>query len=283
MKPYNEECAVLLCNGYPSITINGAIIDVFEYYFAILEHNKNVKLYLIDFDNNFKNYLISLMEERYYLEDLKWKENIVQIKRFNIVKYQFGRVLIIDYTTINKLRGILRAEHLDIITEITVISDLHTDNPEYMFRKDLYNVTYYGEMPFVYKDEQYRMKLLFDRFKPLSKVEEGFYIHAPKNKKANAIPSFLNLDRKFPIYYKQEKHMKNFFEYFNIYIYYHSNEYFDPHPRLPLECLFYQKRVMYYNEKLIKDGSYYRFKDLNENGLKNRFLNKHDEIIKLFI
>jgi hypothetical protein len=283
LKTHIEDTAVLLCNGYPSITINGAIIDVFEYYFAILEHNKDVKLYLIDFDNQFKDYLINLMEERYYLDDLKWKENIVQIKRFNIVKYQFGRVLIIDYTTIKKLRGILKAKHLDIITEITVISDLHTDNPEYMFRKDLYNVTYYGEMPFVYKDVQYQMKLLFDRFKPLGDVQEGYYIQAPGNKQANALPSILNLNRKFPIYFKQEKHMKNLFEHFTSYIYYHSNDYFDPHPRLPVESCFYKKQVMYYNQQKIKDGSYYRFKDLNDHGIKNRFLNKDDEIVRLFI
>ena len=77
--------------------------------------------------------------------------------------------------------------------------------------------------------------------------------------------------------------MDNFFEYFNVYIYYHSGNYFDPHPRLPLECTFYNKHVRYFNETNIKDGSYYRFEDLSINGLSNRFLNKDDEIVRQFI
>lgn len=277
------DTAVLLCNNYPKIIINGAIIDVFEYYFAILEHNKDVKLFLIDFNNEFANHLISLMEERYYLDDLNWKENIVRIKRFNIVKYSFERVLVIDYSTINKLRGILKAKNLDVITEITVVSDLFTDKPEYMFRKDLYNVTYYGEMPFVYKDKEYRMKCLFDRFKPIDTVREGYYIHAPENNQKENLITLLNLPYGVPVYFKQESHMKNFFEYFNNYIYYHSNNYFDPHPRLPLECMYYGKYLKYVNVHGVKDGSYYRFNDLATNGLNDRTLNKNDEIVRRFI
>lgn len=277
------DTAVLLCNNYPKILINGAIIDVFEYYFAILEHNKDIKLFLIDFNDEFANFLISLMEERYYLDDLKWKENIVRIKRFNIINYHFERVLVIDYSTINRLRGILKAENLDVITEITVISDLYTDKPEYMFRKDLYNVTYYGEMPFVYKDNQYKMKLLFDRFKPLEQVREGYYIHSPKNNQAEKLVRQLGLNSNVDVYFKQESHMKNFFEYFNTYVYYHCGNYFDPHPRLPLEAKFYEKQLFYYNHGKTKDGSYYRFEDLRENGLDGRTLTKNDEIVRQFI
>lgn len=277
------DIAVLLCNNYPRIVINGAIVDVFEYYFAILEHNKDIKLFLIDFSNEFADYLISLMEERYYLDDLNWKENIVRIKRFNTVKYNFERVLVIDYSTINRLRGILKAKNLDVITEITVVSDLHTDKPEYMFHKDLYNVTYYGEMPFVYKDKEYRMKLLFDRFKPLGEVQDGYYIHSPRNNQVDELPRRLGLNLKMPVYFKQESHMKNFFEYFKTYIYYNCGNYFDPHPRLPLEALYYNKIVHYHNPTKVKDGSYYRFEDLRQNGLEERSLTKNDEIVRRFI
>ena len=135
------DIAILLCNNYPKIVINGAIIDVFEYYFAILEHNKNIKLYLIDFTDEFTNHLISLMEERYYLDDLKWKENIVHIKRFNIITHIFEKVLIIDYSTISRLKGLLRSK------EIIVISELYTDDPNYFMGTDKYNIKYYGEMP----------------------------------------------------------------------------------------------------------------------------------------
>lgn len=274
--------AVLLCNAYPRKTISGAIIDAFEYYIAILEHNPDVKMFLIDFDVGFKQYIFDIIEEKYHVADLRWKENVISIRRFSIVNYTFDNVLIVDYTTINRLRGILRASDINVITEITVISDLHTDNPEYMFRKDLYNVTYYGEMPFVYKDKQYRMKLLFDRMKTITGTREGYYINSPGNKDYSFIKE-LNLIHTMPVYFKQEVHFKNFFEFFNVFIYYHANKYFDPHPRLFLECAYYNKDILYYNKHNIKDGSYYRYHDIEENGLDDRFLNKNDEIVKMFI
>jgi hypothetical protein len=40
---------------------------------------------------------------------------------------------------------------------------------------------------------------------------------------------------------------------------------------------------MYFNNYEIKDGSYYRYKDLLENGLEKRILSKDDEIVQLFI
>jgi len=274
--------AVLLCNAYPRKTISGAIIDAFEYYIAILEHNPDMKMFLIDFDIDFKQYLFDIIEEKYYVDDLKWKENIISIKRFSIVNYTFNKVLIIDYTTINKLRGILRANDINVITEITVISDLHTDKPEFMFRKDLYDVTYYGEMPFVYKDKQYRMKLLFDRMKKITGTRRGYYVNSPGNDKYDFIED-LDLSPKIPVYFKQEEHFKDLFEFFNIFIYYHANKYFDPHPRLFLECFYYDKTILYYNRHNIKDGSYYRYNDIRKNGLEDRFLSKNDEIVRLFI
>jgi len=274
--------AVLLCNAYPHKTVSGAIIDAFEYYFAILEHNPEMRMILIDFNVEFKQYLFNIIEERYNLDDLNWKDNIENIRRFNIVHYVFEKVLILDYTTINRLRGILKAGEIDVITEITIISDLHTDNPEYMFRKDLYNVTYYGEMPFVYKDTPYRMKLLFDRMRKIDGTRKGYYINSPGNDNYNFIEE-LNLDRNRSIYFKQTDHFKNLFEFFDRFIYYHANKYFDPHPRLFLECAYYGKKIFYYNPYDVRDGSYYRFNDLNDRGLSDRFLNKDDEIVKLFI
>jgi hypothetical protein len=257
--------------------INGSIIDAFEYYFAILEHNEDAKLFLIDFNNEFTDYLISIMEERYYLDDLNWKKNIVRIKRANIVAYNFKRCLIVDYSTINRLRGLLKVEQLDIISE------LFTENTQYFMSPELYNVTYYGEMPFVYKDKDYRMKMLFDRFKPLSQVKRGFYVHAPEHQNPEELKTELDFPYDAPIFFKREKHMENLFEHFDMYIYYHSNNYFDPHPRLPLECMFYEKRIKYINKFNVKDGSYYRFNDMQANGISNRTLNKDDEIVRQFI
>lgn len=56
---------------------------------------------------------------------------------------------------------------------------------------------------------------------------------------------------------------KDFHSLFNTYIYYHTG-YFDPHPRLQMECMFYNKKIIYINEHNIKDGSYFRNKYITD-------------------
>jgi hypothetical protein len=68
-----------------------------------------------------------------------------------------------------------------------------------------------------------------------------------------------------------------------MYVYYHANKWFDPHPRLFLECTFYNKEIRYYNKYDIKDGSYYRYIDVMLRGIDDRTLSKDDEIVRQFI
>jgi hypothetical protein len=271
------DAAVLLYNNHPKIKINGSIIDAFEYYFAILEFNSDIKLLLVDFTPEFRDYLFGIVEERYYLNDLNWKENVQLIKRKQIIQKKFKIVLIVDYSTINRLKGLIFSD------KIIIISELYTDISDYFMSPDLYNIEYYGEMPFVYKDREYRMKLLFDRFKEIDSVKNGIYIHSPNNEDRDQLIKDLKITETVPFYFKQSTHMHNFMSYFNYYIYFHANKYFDPHPRLPLECFYYNKRMKYINNHKIKDGSHYRFEDLKLNGLKNRTLNKNDEVVGRFI
>ena len=271
--------AVVLYNDHQTIKISGSIIDCFEYYFIILEYNPDIKLILINFSLEFIDFIYNIIEDKYILDDLDWKKNIVFLKRFEIIHNIFDKALIIDYSTIFKLKGLIKANKIFVITEY------YTNNPSYMFNKTLYNAVYYTEMPFEYKDKDYKLKLLFDRFKPIKNVKEGIYVNSPLNKDLDTIPTQLNLDTTKPIYYKKEKHMNNLFAYFDEYIYYHVNQYFDTHPRMPLECTYYNKSVKYIrsSEDNFIDGSYYRFKDLEDNGLKDRFLTKQDEIVQQFI
>jgi len=272
--------AVVLYNGHPNIKLVGSIFDAFEYYFVMLEHNPNIKLFLINFNKTFIDYLYNIMEERYILDDLKWKENIIKIPLTSLIHFKFNKVLIVDYTTIPHTRGFLATKKIIIITEY------YTKDKRFQYNKKLYDdVVYYTEMPFEYKDKDYRIKMLFNRFKPLKHVQKGIFIHSPNNINLDIIPTMLKLDTSKPIYYKKEKHMSNLFEHFDEYIYYHVNEYFDTHPRMPLECTYYNKSVKYIrsSDDNYKDGSYYRFIDLKENGLKDRSLNKNDEIIQQFI
>ena len=264
--------ALLFRNWFSKL--NGAVIDAFEYYIKILENNPHFRLIIID-GLDFEP-LYEVFENRYFLDDINYRDNIMFVTRNDLIYMNFDKVLVLDYSTIKETRGLLHAK------EIIVISDLYTDNPLFMYDKKLNKVTYYGEMPFVYKDVQYRMKCLFCRFKRLHRLKEGYYINSPRNEDFSFVNK-LEINHTLPIYYKQDDHVNNFFELFHCYIYYHANTYFDPHPRLFLECMFYKKSILYYNERAIKDGSYYRYRDLYENGLDDRRLNKNDEIVRLFI
>jgi hypothetical protein len=272
-----KEDAVILYNDHDTIKVSGSIIDCFEYYFCILEHNPNIKLVLINFSHDFLNFIFDIIKDKYVLDDLDWKKNIWFFKKYDIIKYRFRKVLVIDYSTIKKTKGLLVAD------EIFVITEYFTQYPDYFYDKNIYNVTYYTEMPFEYCDVPYKLKLLFDRFKPIEMKQKGIYVHSPFNPNLDQIPEELGLDDRKPIYYKKLKHMDDLFAYFDEYIYYHVDMYFDTHPRMPLECTFYNKKVKYIKNNDTKDGSYYRFKDLEENGLKDRFLNKDDEIVQQFI
>lgn len=262
--------------------MNGSLINAFEYFIAMYEHNPEIKLHCLNLSEAGVDYWISIMENRYNLSDLEgYRKNIINIQLKDLIRLQFDNLLVVDFVTIATTLGLIRAKNLVVISE-------KTDDPKCFYRKDLYNVTYYGEMPYLYKDHQYRMKLLFHRFKPLRYVKEAIYINAPL---ANIFrlrvlekPSVaaLNLPDK-PLLYKTGAHLENLFENFDTYVYYHANRWFDPHPRLFVECTFYGKEVYYVNDYGIKDGSYYRYKDICENGVKDRDLSKDDEIVRQFI
>ena len=255
--------------------LTGSTINAFEYFFVMLEHNPDVKLILLDATKAQVQYFIEVVEDRYNLRGLNYEQNIIRLELRMLLRRKFGKALVIDYSTINKTRGLLVAK------ELFVISEKRTNDPEYMYNKNLYNVTYYGEMPFQYKDKDYRMKLLFNRFKPINKSKKAIYVNSPHNRDKSFL-STLNLPDK-PIIFKLREHQNNLFEWFDMYVYYHANKWFDPHPRLFLECKFYNKEIRYYNKYDIKDGSYFRYIDVMLRGIENRTLSKDDEIVRQFV
>ncbi len=274
--------AVLYCSP-GGIGMNGSLVNAFEYFIAIYEHNPDVRLYWLKMTQNGIDQILEVMENRYDLSGLEgFKDNIIPIGARDLIKIQFKNLLVLDYITIFETRGLIRADNL------VVISEKKTEDPNYFYRKDWYNVTYYGEMPFHYKDRAYRMKLWLHRFKPLRYVKEGIYINAPFTNPDTFNPMEkksirdLNLPDK-PILLKSGKHLDNLFENFDTYVYYHANKWFDPHPRLFIECTFYGKEIYYLNDFDIRDGSYYRYNDVIKNGIQYRDLDENDEIVRMFI
>lgn len=255
-----------------NMLITGSTINMFEYFLATYEHNKDMKLVLINATKATLKKFIDIIKDRYILDGLEnFEDNVIRINKSKLIRMKFDTVLVLDYNTIGHTLGLLVAD------KIIVISEKYTD--KYFYRKDIYNVVYYGEMPFHYRDIEYRMKCLFDRFKPLRKVKVGTYINSPRNDEPVDFLARL-LNTPLPVINKSKtKHKENLFEQFTTYIYYHANKWFDPHPRLFLECKFYDKEIIYINPFYITDGSYYRYNDVITNGLRDRTLNKDDEII----
>ena len=258
-----------------SSKLTGSVIDAFEYFIAILEYNPEFLFILVDGIQSTVDTWCSVFENRYTLSDINYRENIRCVSRISLIRMRFEKVLVLDYGTIPKVRGLVQAK------KIVVISEKHTNDPRFMFRKDLYDVVYYGEMNFEYRDFSYRMKMLFNRYTPLVTVNEGIYINSPFNDDKSIVTQ-LALPNK-PLLFKSRVHLTNLFEQFDEYVYYHANKWFDPHPRLMLECAFYNKVIHYYNPYDVIDGSYYRYYDFLEVGLEDRELNEDDIIIKEFI
>ena len=255
-------------------TLTGTVFNTFEYYISILEHNPDIQLILVEGSQEVLDMYCDIYEERYFLDDLDYRKNmmVVPLKQMRYLK--FDKVLVLDFGTIPPLNHCLNAK------EIIAVSELHTDIPAYRF-KNRHNVTHYGEMPFVYKDKEYRMKLAFDRFRPVDKCEEAIFVSSRANKED--IEEKLKLLPNKPVYKKSYKHLTGFFSKWDEMLYVRSVNWYDPHPRIFLESAFYGKKMHYYNDEDVKDGGWYRWKDVNERGLEDRTLTKEDEIIKQFI
>jgi len=257
--------------------LTGSIFNAFEYYLTTLESNPSFCLYFVNISNRDLEYLYSVFENRYDLEGIDYKKNIISVsyKKITHLTFKLNKVLVLDYGTVLSLKKIIIPKEIIVICEKTELE-------EYRFSLKKPKITYYGEMPFQYRDIPYRMKLGFKWFKKLKHVKEGVYINSPFNNDFSFLKN-IPLPKNKPIIFKKDEHLDNLFEHFDEYIYYHADKWFDPHPRLFLESAFYGKKITYYNNFGIKDGSYYRYKDLMENGLKDRTLSKDDEIIKLLI
>ncbi len=257
--------------------LTGSTFNAFEYFITILEHNPKFKLIFINSNDIEIDFLCHIFENRYDLKDISYRQNIEYLDFSKIVYLNqvLNNALVLDYGTVWKIKNILKCNHIIHICE-------KTEDPDYRIPQKLSKVTSYGEMPFVHRDKEYRMKLAFNRFKKLNSVKEAIYINSPFNTDYSFIKD-LNLPKDKPVIYKSGNHLSNLFEQFDEYIYYHADKWFDPHPRLFLESAFYNKKISYYNPKNIKDGSYYRYHDLLKNGLNDRTLSKEDEIVKIFI
>jgi len=266
----------VLYYDYGPNKINGSLTNMIEYFLASYEFNKDVHLILLNSKPDWKQFYINMIHERYFLGGLEgFEDNIKILKRNELIKNKFDVVLSHSTGTVYNTKGLINCK------ELVVLCDYFLDNPDYFYGKDLYNVTYYGEMPFQYKDIRYNFKMLFDRYKPIQHSEDNLYIHSPQNKDRSFLKEIQLPDK--PMIFRGDGHVEDFFSSYKTFVYYHAHKWFDPSPRLMHESYFYGKDIIYFNKWGLKDGSFHRYYDLMKNGLTNRVLNKNDEIVQRLI
>lgn len=227
-----------------------------------------------------------MIDDRYSV-DFDYKGNIIILENeYKLIYHKFESVLIMDYGT----TGILPytfSENYHLIYD-------HDKNYIPTFQKYMQkeNVTVYNEMPYGIGDVFYKLRFPFDLYKEIKSCEPNCLINASGKSTKELDRAFTLTDKKLiitgdPTIKESErisvylKHPKDFFELWDTYMYIHDGIYFEPRCRLLMEAYHYDKNIIYDNQYGIKDGSWYRYSELKEMGLKERYFEDDDLIMEI--
>jgi hypothetical protein len=189
------------------------------------------------------------------------------------ISRKFKHLILLEYTTLENFKHILNSENIIIVSENT--------SESYFLKRP--NVTYYTEMLFCYKDVDYKIKSYFDIYKPITNFENRLYVNYPKGNIEEVIDTVRKYSKDKEILDKERNSNPNIHEEFSEFLYIKSPYWFDTHPRLFLECVYYHKPYYYENEYNIKDGSWYRYHEIKEEGIQNHILDENDEIFRTIL
>jgi hypothetical protein len=269
--------------------INGALLDVLEYYFRSQALRKSTQLILIIKRGRVED-IYRIIEDRYNLPpDFNYKKNIFLMEsEYKLIYHKFDNILILDYGTTGVLSYTL-ANHYHLIYD-------HDKRyiEKYKTWMEKKNFTVYNEMPFGMGNIQYKMKFLFEwyKFKESEQCEPNCLINA-SGKSSSELDRALKLtDKRLLItgdsFIEENerirvlrKHPNNFFDLWDTYMYIHDGKYFEPRCRLLMEAYFMGKNIIYNNIYGVRDGSWYRYKELIHNGLDKRWFEKDDPIMEV--
>lgn len=258
-----------------SFDMNGSVINAIEYFLYLYEVDRSVMLILINGTGLHINFICDLIDQRYDVSGIGgYVDNIVAMSLSELVLSVFDISLISNAMTMKRVRGVIRS------SRIVVISDRKTHDLVYTLDKGFYNVVYYGEMPFEYRDVVYKMKFLFHRYKPLGEVEDATYV-STHIKDAGYINKVLGGNTNH-IIRRSSTNVGNFMSKFSRMTYIVSPERCDPSPRSFIECKFYGKPVEYINPQGIRDGSWYRYQDYLNEPIEDRYFSLDDPIVREF-
>jgi len=268
--------------------LNGSMVDAIDYFITIYEHNRDINLVLLNSHFNHKMSLENFIFNRYNLDNDFLNvlcDNII-VKSFSELRLSvIDKILLLDYSTVNSIRLFCPL----IYKEMHIIVEDGTEG-------NIPRAKYYSEIPEVFDvpgSTRYVMKMRLDLLKkPLYSKKSVFVNHrnhpsykvttVPYDVEHQAVTDEMN-GMYNDWFFKKDKPIDNLFSEFSTFVYYKSCEWFDTHPRLFHECSYFGKEIVYINKNNIKDGSWYRYHDMLENGFKHRMLTLEDEIIQEFI
>jgi len=259
--------AVIIYLGYNKKFINGSMIDSFEYFYTLFEQDPNTYYVLLDYKH--LKYFKDFLSTRYFNVNL---DNVISVKTRDFILNKFYKVLITDSTTMEifKTRIPIQSENIYCITEF--------NESKYIMKR----AKYFSEMDDnrAPGDTYYYTKMRFDLLREPKHHKNVLYVNTPKEDPKLHIKEInKHLENRLKYISKTNSIYSNVFEEFDKYLYIKTKSWEDPRPRMFHECYYFDIPIVYINN-LNKDGSYYRYQELLENGLKDRFLSKDDPLIQ---
>ncbi len=265
--------------------VTGSLFDAIEYYiFSIINDYPVYLVFLITscLTMDMRSFIEDILITRYNLSDVeidKIKKNIIYISRTSftvlLIDIYINKLFIFDLVAALYLKSklFLKFRKLFYITEIT--------DEQYDITSKYKDIIYVTEMPFCKVTVQYKLKFFFDIYRKFNKFDNCLYVNYPGGK----IEEVKDIVTKYSKNILEKDHQTNektfqIHKFFDKYLYIKSPYWFDTHPRLFHESMFYGKNIYYENKLNIKDGSWYRYYDLMENGLTDRTLSKEDYLIR---
>jgi len=275
----------LVLDAESNITPMGSLYDALEYFMFIYKHNKDVHLifniikinrYVKDVKiESIKNEIVKIINGKYDISDYSFMGNVHVLNLKDLFfKNKPNIVMTVDLTMPFGFKNFMcRAKEVIIIPEYTTSM--------YYYKSKKNKVTYFTEMSFCYSDVPYKMKIDFESHKKIDKFDNKLYVNYPKYDAKNR-PEVLDFacDIGKELLIKEDRYFYDLHERFDEYVYFQSDRWFDPHPRLFHECKLYNKPY-HYKSIGVKDGSYYRYKDSLAENLSDRQLTKDDIIVKM--
>jgi hypothetical protein len=254
----------------------GSFFDSLEYFLFAQQYNKELEYYIFIDKKSIKQKILDVIKYRYIPININWDK--FHIVHYNYYKREFilkkiKKLFFFDMISLKFLKYMIpNVEKIYYITELTY--------PE-SFKLHYKRTIYCSEMPFCYADKKIKLKFFFDIYKNFNEIKNNILVSYPNGDLEEVKDIIGNIKK--PILEKNNNFFPDIHKHFNEYLYIKSPYWFDTHPRLFHECYFYGKKYHYINTLRIKDGSWYRYYDLQENGLKDRIMNKDDWLIQEMI